>query len=922
MTLGPLTFLHPLALWGLLALPLIWWVLKITPPKPVRHIFPPLRLLKDIKREEDTPNATPWWLLVFRLGLGALLALALAGPVLFKPKAPTDKDIVLIIDNGWAGAENWGQIHKEAEVIIRQAISDQRKIALLPTTHLPEKVEFIPARQALKALQALQPSPLEPDRQQAARLIATSGLPGAELDWLSDGVDYGASKELMALIHKRGGRQYRPISEHTAIFPGKTSETADGFTSTWHRLEGKSARHLTLSAVDGKGLVLGNAALDFAPGAKSAEARFTLPAALRNRVARLKIDALASAGTTFLMDDRWGRPLVGLLKGSDENTQPLLSEWHYIEEALRPKADIFKGDLDELLAVSPAIIFMTDRARSHDKRLKKYVEDGGLLVRFAGPKLARRPDSLLPVGLRSGGRDIGGALAWETPQGLAPFERDSPFFGLKLQNDILVRKQVLARPGAQTDTHTWARLKDGSPVITSAPLKSGRIVLFHVTAGPDWSNLPLSGLYVKMLGRILPLAGHTQAKTQDKSQSQGDWTAEQVLDGFGTLKSPPPGLAGIPADEFSNTRPGPRHPPGLYKQGLRHLALNTVWKPERLHALAAGGLKQGQYGGRTPKSLVGLLLGLFGALLILDVFLSLLASGRLRRTVSVILALGVMAGAAVYPAPSVHAQERQTDKAAGWQDALTLHLAYIKTGHAESDRMSRAGMEGLAFELERRTTVEPKAVRAIDIEHDPVDFYPFLYWAVPRDLKPLSPKAVDKLNAFMASGGILILDTRDQDRRKLFKNEIHPGLAQLSKQLDIPRLQVPKITPVTQAHVLTKSFYLIHEFPGRWADGQIWVEASQKGSARDGVSSVIVGSNDWATAWAKDKKGRALGVIENEIPRQREMAIRFGINLAMYALTGNYKADQVHAAKLIERLGESPSAPAGEIRVPGQGGPQ
>ncbi len=906
MTLGPLTFLHPLALWGLLALPLIWWVLKITPPKPVRQTFPPLRLLADIKREEDTPNATPLWLLLFRLGLGALLTIALAGPVLFKPDTKASKDIVLVIDNGWAGAENWSQIHREAEAIIRQAISDQRQVALAPAIDGAEPAKFLPARQALKFLQTLGPAPLEPARKQMVESLSKPEFDKAEIDWLSDGLDYGQAQSLGPLIRKSGGKLYLPAPEDSPVFFGKTDEIADGFVSLWHRLDSKSARHFTVTALDAKGLVVGNAALDFAPGTKSAEARFKLPSALRNRVARIKIDRLASAGTTRLMDDSWGRPLVGLLKGSDENIQPLLSEWHYIEEALKPKADIYKGDLDELLAVSPSIIFMTDRARSHDKRLKKYVENGGLLIRFAGPKLAKRPDALLPVRLRAGGRHIGGALAWETPQGLAPFERDSPFFGLPLKDDIIVSKQVLAEPGAETDTHSWARLKDGSPIITSAPLKAGRIVLFHVTAGPDWSNLPLSGLYVKMLDRLLPLAGHTSRRTQ--TTSQGDWTAEQILDGFGTLKSPPANLSSIPDKIFSTVKPDAKHPPGLYKQGLRHQALNAIWQQEHYQLLKPDGMKQARYGGRKPKSLVGILLGLFGGLLILDVFLSLLASGRLRRTTALALIIGFIVIPAVAPpnAQAQQASETQTKNGPGWHDALNLHLAYIKTGDFDTDRMSRIGLQGLAFELDRRTTIEPKGVRAIDINSDPLDFYPFLYWPVPRDLKPLSPKAVDKLNAFMASGGILVLDTRDQDRRRLFKDEVHAGLAQLSKQLDIPRLTTPKLTPVQKAHVLTKSFYLIHDFPGRWADGQLWVEASQKGSARDGVSSVIVGSNDWASAWAKDDKGRALSVIENEIPRQREMAIRFGINMAMYALTGNYKGDQVHAAKLVERLGEQP----------------
>ena len=67
---------------------------------------------------------------------------------------------------------------------------------------------------------------------------------------------------------------------------------------------------------------------------------------------------------------------------------------------------------------------------------------------------------------------------------------------------------------------------------------------------------------------------------------------------------------------------------------------------------------------------------------------------------------------------------------------------------------------------------------------------------------------------------------------------------------------------------------------------------------------MIVGGNDWAAAWAVDDSNRPLYSVEPGGERQREIAYRFGINLVMYTLTGNYKADQVHAPALIERLGQ------------------
>jgi len=114
---------------------------------------------------------------------------------------------------------------------------------------------------------------------------------------------------------------------------------------------------------------------------------------------------------------------------------------------------------------------------------------------------------------------------------------------------------------------------------------------------------------------------------------------------------------------------------------------------------------------------------------------------------------------------------------------------------------------------------------------------------------------------------------------------------------------IPPLLPVPQDHVLTKSFYLLSQFPGRVTGGTVWVEA-RGNRYNDGVSSVIIGSNDWAGAWAVEADGAASFPVVPGGERQREMAYRFGVNWVMYALTGNYKTDQVHVPAIMERLGQ------------------
>jgi hypothetical protein len=576
----------------------------------------------------------------------------------------------------------------------------------------------------------------------------------------------------------------------------------------------------------------------------------------------------------------------------------LLDDVYYVEKALGGNADVYKAPLAELLTLGPSILIMSDSARTEDKALTEFVETGGMLIRFAGPKLAARTDALLPVELRFGGRAMGGALTWEDPQSLDVFDDKSPFYGLAIPEDVTVTQQVMAQPGGETDNRTWARLTDGSPIVTAAARGQGRIVLFHVTSDPQWSNLAVSGLYVDMLKRLLPLARQTPSAIVTQG---GSWSPERVLSGFGRLTSPPAGSQSIDDGGFASAARDETHLPGLYRQGARITAFNAVYNPQALMSISAlpsslANVTRGGYSARSRRSLTGALLGIGLGLLALDALFALLVSGRLKRAFSLsktrkaILPLLV---AALMITPQIgEAQSSELE-----QDTLGIHLAYVIIGNSRIDRMSEAGLRGVTYELTKRTTVEPLEPRGVDLETAPLSIYPLLYWPVTRDAPELTIAQSVAVNDYMAAGGTVFFDTQDEGDRIGGSGARHPGLARISKSLDIPPL-----TTVPEDHVLTKSFFLLSKFVGRWEGGALYIDATNI-AARDGVASVIVGSNDFASAWAVDGENSFIGTIDETMPRQREFANRFGINLVMYMLAGNYKSDQVHASALLERLG-------------------
>jgi len=229
---------------------------------------------------------------------------------------------------------------------------------------------------------------------------------------------------------------------------------------------------------------------------------------------------------------------------------------------------------------------------------------------------------------------------------------------------------------------------------------------------------------------------------------------------------------------------------------------------------------------------------------------------------------------------------------------LQTRLAYVMTGVESIDNTSRAGLDGLTLVLKRRTAVEAGPPLGVDVTRNELAFFPLLYWPIAQEQAPLSPETVARVNRYLENGGTILFDTRDGSYGGAGVGPGTQHLRAMARGLDIPRL-----LPVPVDHVLTKAFYLTQEFPGRWAGDRVWVE--QPGErVNDGVSRVIVGGNDWAAAWAIDESGLPVYPAVPGGEAQREMAFRFGVNLVMYTLTGNYKSDQVHVPAILERLGQ------------------
>ena len=277
------------------------------------------------------------------------------------------------------------------------------------------------------------------------------------------------------------------------------------------------------SGADGRLLTRRDATLE--AGAKSVKVVLAMPSELGNQATRVEVEDGQSAGTVLLLDERWRRRPVGIVGPPNGSAQPLLSENYYLERALGPFAETRRGPVTDLLKRQLAVLIYSDSgpdSPAEAAAVDNWIKAGGLLLRFAGPHLAEQDDTLLPVRLRRGGRTIGGAMSWEQPAKLAPFAADSPFAGLAIPADVTVSRQVLAEPDIDLAGKTWARLADGTPLVTAEKRGRGWIVLMHTTANADWSNLALSGLFVEMLRRIVATSQGVTAASEDSAAADRD----------------------------------------------------------------------------------------------------------------------------------------------------------------------------------------------------------------------------------------------------------------------------------------------------------------------------------------------------------------------------------------------------------------
>lgn len=846
-----LSFASGSLLWALMALPLLYWLVRLFPPKPKVIDFPAIRILLGLQPGTPPAQTPPWWLILLRVLLAALLIVAAAGPRLVPQTSISQNNMVLLIDNSWPAAAAWQDMQRTANTLMNEAATQHKQVWLWPLTEEAQKIEWHNAQAWQPTLNRLQPQQASLDLPKALKWLQKSLPRQTDVVLLSSGV-----VERLAVPDGKEGidvsRVYVPGTLPQVV--GHVAREGDALNVKILNL-GTDAPEVTVELRDLDGKILSRA------GTEKTENK--------GQMAKLVLTGLpAKAGYVTLQHQNhiaawWGlsniggQPRVQVL-APKQNEFPLLSSRYYLQNALKEVAQARSGaELPSLLEELDAIV--ADQLPIQPENILKWVEDGGVYISLAGDWLKEHHEmNLLPSALRPQPRLLSGPLQLEGAMTLKGAMASGPLRDLSLDPAAIISQQWLPQNGWADGVETWLKLQDDTPLVSARKVGSGWLVLVHTGAEAAWSTLPLSGSFPGLLQKLVQLGQRNDAE----AASPLPWAPQQLFDVYGK----PAKLPASPIED-ENTPVSITHPIGFYGAPAQPHMLDG--KQKLLTAMPTGIWPRAQVLHYAEQSqsfdLTAWVLLLAFVLLLVDTALrlELLRPGRMI----------VLLAACLLPLSS-HAQENGTLTQLGW----------IPSGNASVDSVTAAGLEGLSHIVNERTSIKLGTPQKLNLTMHSLGLYPVIIWPQVEGATLPEDKEAAALRAYVVSGGMLLIDSGTQ-----------LGEARLQTQRMLNEVLGVSLVPVDTEHTLERSFYLLKgQVIGRLGNKPLWRDTAVP------LARLLVGAHDFSGAWAVNERGQYMLPMLAGGEVEREKAYRFGVNLVMYALLGDYKKDQLHVDTLLK----------------------
>lgn len=540
--------------------------------------FPAMHILHALPDTEAAPEGTPWWMQLPVYGAITAAAFGAAGPE-WKPPLDLggDAPVLVAFDNGWASAASWDERVTFARDILRVAHNNDVEVAFLPLAQERGDDALLPvtmsAAEALSVLERLQPQPWQIDTQAMTEALGAleSGSFGKTF-WLSSGLDMdGYAQDFARTLSAIAPLEvYEDRAEQLPhiLFPAQY-ESGD-YRISVARPAGGEEETISVTAYGQDGTPIAAQEMIFPEGGLSADILFDVPQG--QDVFRFSLDTQQTAAGTVFVDEKWKPRSVGIVIQSQQDLSSLLGEARYIRTALESHTAVHTGNVEQLLASGDiSVLALPDSVALSSiasKKLRQWVESGGTLIRFAGPNMARRDhigDPLLPLDLQRGIHAMGSAGS------VAGFSESSPLQGVEGDARVSISGSIAALPGPGVESRIWARMADGSPLISANNLGEGQVVLFHTSANTALGEFSLSDMFVDTLVEIVR-SGKSIEDTADFIRTP--LPPVNILDGYGSMQPPNPSVLHLTQPVYEAQRFGADNPPGFYGDLLSGAAHN------------------------------------------------------------------------------------------------------------------------------------------------------------------------------------------------------------------------------------------------------------------------------------------------------------------------------------------------------------
>lgn len=331
MSLSAITFLYPAMLAGLLALPIVWLLIRSAPRSPKTVVFPAARILRGLKSKRRDIQRAPIWQTILRCLILTLLIIAAARPVMNRNDfAANDGAILIIADNGWDSAANWRQYRTALQQIANQARFELQTVYIAQTApeaagattwKLPDIVGPVSPNDTKNLFDRLQPRPWPSDYTALSDLISErpemNRAVGSIL-WLTSEMDSpGKAKIASELLDIAPITTISPtITDRIAI--RSLSRSGTGMLATLAHNRDDQPREINLLARGERGNVILRHTVEITPDSDQSDVAILLPRDISNAIQSVGIEGIESAASVFQTGARWQQRRVGVVVSSGD----------------------------------------------------------------------------------------------------------------------------------------------------------------------------------------------------------------------------------------------------------------------------------------------------------------------------------------------------------------------------------------------------------------------------------------------------------------------------------------------------------------------------------------------------------------------------------------------------------------------------